>query len=311
MIERQNPKPQKQDNRIVEPKADCDDLVKFDSALRPDSFAEYIGQNELKKNLKVFLQAAKQRDEALEHTLFYGPPGLGKTTIAHVLSNELNVNLRITSGPALERPGDLAAILTNLQPRDILFIDEIHRLKTVVEEVLYSAMEDFAIDLVLGKGAGAKTMRLDIPRFTLVGATTKFSGLSSPLRDRFGSIFRLEFYNENEVEKILHRSAKLLDVKLEDSACKCLAKSTRATPRIANRLLRRMRDFAEVNHSGVITCKVVEEGLQALGVDELGLDNHDRRILEILINKFGGGPVGLSTLAAAASEEAENHRNCS
>lgn len=305
MIERQTSKPKTKTSRIVEKEADNEDLAKFDSALRPSSFAEYIGQQELRKNLQVFLTAAKQRNEALEHTLFYGPPGLGKTTLAHVLSNELGVNLRITSGPALERPGDLAAILTNLRPRDILFIDEIHRLKTVVEEVLYTAMEDFAIDLVLGKGAGAKTMRLDIPRFTLVGATTKFSGLSAPLRDRFGSVFRLDFYNNQEIEKILHRSAKLLKVKLDESACACLAKSTRATPRIANRLLRRMRDFAEVNHAGVITHDVVDQSLKALGVDELGLDAHDRRILEILITKFGGGPVGLSTLAAATSEEAE------
>ncbi|MFH0833886.1 MAG: Holliday junction branch migration DNA helicase RuvB [Patescibacteria group bacterium] len=301
MIEREKNSAKKKSP--VAPTAESDEFSKFDATLRPGSFDEYIGQSDLKKNLKVFLAAAKKRGEPLEHTLFYGPPGLGKTTLATVLANELGVNLRITSGPALEKAGDLAAILTNLQPGDLLFIDEIHRLRTVVEEVLYSAMEDFAIDLVLGKGPSAKTMRLDVPRFTLVGATTKFSGLSAPLRDRFGSIFRLDFYQNSEIEKILARSAQILGVEIEPAACEKLAKSARATPRIANRLLRRMRDFAEIEHSGVIHCGVVESGLKNLGVDSFGLDAHDRRILEILVKKFAGGPVGLSTLAAAASEE--------
>lgn len=291
--------------RVVTPAADGGDIAQFDTALRPTRLAEYIGQTEMKDTLGVFLEAARRRDQPLEHTLLYGPPGLGKTTLANVLATELGVSLRVTSGPALERAGDLAAILTSLQPRDVLFIDEIHRLRTVVEEVLYTAMEDYAIDLVLGKGPAAKTMRLTVPPFTLIGATTKMSGLSAPLRDRFGSTFRLNFYTVDEIEAILHRSAKLLNVPLEAAAAKRLAQSARATPRIANRLLRRMRDFAEVQHAGVVTMPVVKSGLAALGIDECGLDTHDRRILETLIEKFAGGPVGLGTLAAATSEESE------
>lgn len=294
---------QKKSRTVSAESEEGEEVLQFETALRPTTLAEYIGQTELKKNLMVFLQAAKNRGEPLEHVLLYGPPGLGKTTLAHVLAHELGVNLRITSGPALERAGDLAAILTNLQPRDILFIDEIHRLRTIVEEVLYSAMEDFAIDLVLGKGPSAKTMRLKVPPFTLVGTTTKISGLTAPLRDRFGSTFRLDFYTPTEIEAIIQRSANLLKLTIEATAVKNLSTCARCTPRIANRLLRRMRDFAEVNHAGIVTEKVVTEGLGALGVDELGLDRHDHQVLSTLIEKFGGGPVGLSTLAASTAEE--------
>jgi len=291
------------DDRVVAATADGTELTQFDTALRPQTLAEYIGQTDLKSNLQVFLTAAKQRGEPLEHSLFYGPPGLGKTTLANVIATELGVHIKITSGPALERPGDLAAILTSLEVGDVLFIDEIHRLRTVVEEVLYTAMEDFAIDLVLGKGPGAKTMRLDVKPFTLLGATTKMSGLSAPLRDRFGSTFRLDFYSPAEIGAILHRSAGLLSVGIAPAAAKCLALSARATPRIANRLLRRMRDFAEVQHAGTITETVVTEGLAALGVDERGLDEHDRRVLSCLAETFVGEPVGLGTLAASCAEE--------
>ncbi len=275
----------------------------FENKLRPQSFDEYVGQKEVKGNLTVFCQAAKKREEPLDHTLFYGPPGLGKTTLAMILAGEMGTNLRITSGPALEKPGDLAAILTNLNEHDLLFIDEIHRLRRPVEEILYSAMEDFAIDLVVGKGPSARTMRLNIPKFTLVGSTTKASMLASPLRDRFGHVEKLRYYEPAEIAQIIHRSANLLEVKIEEKASDKLAHCSRRTPRVANRLLRRMRDFAEILHEGEITEKVVEKGLVDLSIDKNGLDFADQEYLKTLCEKFAGGPVGLSTIAAAIGED--------
>jgi len=275
----------------------------FENQLRPKSFDQYIGQGEVKKNLQVFVEAAKKRGEALDHTVFYGPPGLGKTTLAMILANTMGSDLRVTSGPALEKPGDLISILTNLQAGDFLFIDEIHRLRTPIEEVLYSAMEDFAVDIVVGKGPSARTMRLEVPRFTLVGATTKMSLLSGPLRDRFGYVEKLRFYEPVELEEILTRSAKILDITIDKVAAKKLSRSCRKTPRIANRLLKRMRDFAEILHAGHISEPVVNQGLDSLGVDHLGLDYADQQILEAICQKFSGGPVGLSTLASAIGED--------
>jgi len=275
----------------------------LENILRPKDFENYIGQGEVKQNLKIFCQAAKQRNEPLDHLLFYGPPGLGKTTLSLILAHEMRTHLRTTSGPVLEKPGDLAAILTNLQPFDILFIDEIHRLKHSVEEILYTAMEDFALDLVVGKGPSARTMRIPLPPFTLVGATTKASLLAGPLRDRFGHVERLRFYESEEIQAILKRSAHILQIDIEENAVVPLAHCSRKTPRIANRLLRRMRDFAEVLHSGVITQKVVLEGLKSLSVDEKGLDHLDQSYLKTLCGLFQGGPVGLSTLAASLSED--------
>lgn len=275
----------------------------FENTLRPKDFENYIGQTDVKENLKVFCQAAKKRGESLDHTLFYGPPGLGKTTLAMILANELGVNLRVTAGPALEKPGDIAAILTNLQDNDLLFIDEIHRLRSTVEEILYTAMEDFAIDIVVGKGPSARTMRLNVPKFTLVGATTKASMLAGPLRDRFGHVERLRFYESDEIQKILERSAGILNIEIESIAAQHLARCSRRTPRIANRLLRRMRDFAEIRHEGIITEKVVSEGLKSLSIDPKGLDHADQMYLQIICEKFKGGPVGLSTIAAAMGED--------
>lgn len=277
-----------------------------ENVLRPQSLEDYIGQEEIKDNLAVFLPAARKRKEAMEHILLHGCPGLGKTTLAFILAREMEAQIRITSGPAIERPGDLAALLTNLQDKDVLFIDEIHRLRPAVEEILYSAMEDFALDLVVGKGPSARSMRIGLPRFTLIGATTKLSSLSSPLRDRFGNVLKLEFYTEGDIEKILHRSAGILGVRIEEDAAKRLAQSSRRTPRVANRLLRRVRDFADVQDKNCVDTAMVDETLKLLGIDPLGLDSTDRKILTTLAEKFKGGPVGLSTLSAATNEEEES-----
>lgn len=275
-----------------------------DNPLRPRTLQEYIGQEKIKSNLAVFISAAKLRGEPLDHVLLYGPPGLGKTTLAAIIANELGVNFRITSGPALERSGDLAAMLTNLEPGDVLFIDEIHRLARPVEEILYPAMEDFAIDIVNGKGQGAVSIHLPLPKFTLIGATTRAGQLSAPLRDRFGVIFRLELYTVEELAEIVSRSAKILDIPCDRDGALEIASRCRGTPRIANRMLKRVRDFAQVINHGVITAEVARQAMERLEVDELGLDMVDRRMLQAMITYYGGGPVGLDTLAAVIGEEA-------
>ena len=275
-----------------------------EGSLRPKTLREYIGQEKAKGNLEVFIQAAKMRNEPLDHVLLHGPPGLGKTTLSGIIANEMGVNIRITSGPAIEKPGDLAALLTNLAENDILFVDEIHRLNRSVEEILYPAMEDFAIDIIIGKGPSANSIRLDLPKFTLIGATTRAGQLSAPLRDRFGVTLRLELYTPEELARIVTRSAGILEVPIEDDGAMEIAKRSRGTPRIANRMLRRVRDFAQVKAGGVITRKVADEALTALEVDHLGLDAIDRRMLTSIIEHYGGGPVGLETLAATINEEA-------
>ena len=275
-----------------------------EGSLRPKTLREYIGQEKAKGNLEVFIQAAKMRGEPLDHVLLHGPPGLGKTTLSGIIANEMGVNIRITSGPAIEKPGDLAALLTNLAENDILFVDEIHRLNRSVEEILYPAMEDFAIDIIIGKGPSANSIRLDLPKFTLIGATTRAGQLSAPLRDRFGVTLRLELYTPEELALIVKRSAGILDVPIEDDGAMEIAKRSRGTPRIANRMLRRVRDFAQVKAGGVITRAVADQALTALEVDHLGLDAIDRRMLTSIIEHYGGGPVGLETLAATINEEA-------
>ena len=276
----------------------------IEKSLRPKFLNEYIGQDKIRKNLKIYIDAAKLRKESLDHVLFYGPPGLGKTTLCNIIANEMGTNLKVTSGPAIEKPGDMAAILNNLNEGDVLFVDEIHRLNRQVEEVLYPAMEDFAIDIVIGKEAGARSIRLDLPRFTLVGATTRAGLLTAPLRDRFGVVQRLEFYTTDELKEIVMRSSMVLGVEIDESGAVEIARRSRGTPRLANRLLKRVRDFAQVKYNGVIDKKVADYALDILDVDKLGLDNNDRMILLTIIEKFGGGPVGLNTLSAALGEDA-------
>ena len=290
------------EDRIITADTTSDD-GSFDVSLRPKILSEYVGQSRAKANLKVFIEAARGRGESLDHVLFYGPPGLGKTTLAHIIAAEMGVSIKSTSGPVIEKPGDLAAVLTNLEPGDVLFIDEIHRLSPVVEEILYPAMEDYQLDIMIGQGPSARTIKLDIPNFTLVGATTRAGLLSSPLRDRFGVLIRLEFYTHDELATIVTRSAGILGVSIDPEGAAEIARRSRGTPRIANRLLRRVRDFAEVDGDGSITLGMADQALGRLEVDKLGFDRMDRLLLETIIDKFSGGPVGLDTLAAAISEE--------
>lgn len=296
------------EQRTVDPVNTVEEIV-LEQNLRPQTLTEFIGQEQLKETLGVFIAAAKKRGEPLDHVLFFGPPGLGKTTLAHIIAVEMGVNIKVTSGPALERVGDLAAILTNLQAHDILFIDEIHRMNRTIEEVMYPAMEDRALDLIVGKGPGARTLRMQLAPFTIIGATTKMNLISSPLRDRFGAQFHLDFYTEHDIATIVDRSAKLLNITIEKPACTMISTRSRRTPRIANRLLKRVRDFAEVESDGTITERLATSALDKLNVDKKGLDTIDRSILHTIITKFAGGPVGLNTLAAAIAEDMETLEN--
>ncbi len=291
------------DRRIISTKLKTED-IKIENSLRPQTLEDYIGQKKAKDNLKIYIEAAKKRGEPLDHVLFYGPPGLGKTTLSTIIANEMGVNIKVTSGPAISIPGEMAAILNNLGPGDILFIDEIHRLNRQVEEVLYPAMEDFAIDVLIGKGSTAKSIRIDLPKFTLVGATTRAGLLSAPLRDRFGVIHHLEFYDDDELKQIIINSSKRLGIEIDEEGAYEMARRSRGTPRLANRLLKRVRDFAEVVYDGRITKEIASKALDVLEVDKQGLDVNDRRILMTMIEKFGGGPVGLDTLSAAVGEDA-------
>ena len=292
------------ENRIVAPNMIAGESEENDYSLRPKTLSEYIGQEKVKENLAIYIEAAKKRGDALDHVLLYGPPGLGKTTLSAIIAHEMGVNIRITSGPAIEKPGDLAALLTNLQPGDLLFIDEIHRLSRAIEEVLYPALEDFAIDIIIGKGPAARSIRIDLPKFTLIGATTRAGQLTSPLRDRFGVIQRLELYSTDELCRIIQRSAVILGVACDKDGAYEMASRSRGTPRIANRLLKRVRDFADVMGNGVITKKIAKIALDRMEIDELGLDSLDKRMLTMIIKGYNGGPVGLETLASAIGEEA-------
>ncbi|RLC67292.1 MAG: Holliday junction branch migration DNA helicase RuvB [Chloroflexi bacterium] len=291
------------DDRIISPQPQEGEDVILDQALRPQRLEDLIGQERVRENLSILIEAAKQRDEALDHVLLYGPPGLGKTTLSHIIANEMNVPIRVTSGPAIERAGDLAAILSNMREREVLFVDEVHRLGRAVEEILYPAMEDFALDFVVGKGPSARSIRLKLPRFTVVGATTRLALLTAPLRARFGAIFRVDFYEQEALEAIIRRAARVLEVEIGAAGAREIARRGRGTPRVALRLLRRVRDFAQVRADGRITAEVACQALSLLEVDERGLDDLDRRVLHTIIRKFGGGPVGLDTIAAAISEE--------
>jgi Holliday junction DNA helicase RuvB len=289
------------DDRMVSPEAKPDD--RLDQTLRPTSLADVIGQDQVRENLSILIDAAKQRNESLDHVLFYGPPGLGKTTLSHVLANEMGVNIRITSGPAIEKAGDLAAILTNLRAGDILFIDEIHRLGRAIEEILYPGMEDFSLDIIIGKGPSARSIRLKLPRFTVIGATTRLALVTAPLRARFGAVYRLDYYDQISIEKIVLRASNMLSVPYELDGIKEIARRARGTPRVALRLLRRVRDFTQVRSNGVVSFQTAIDALDLLNVDALGLDEIDRRVIRTIIEKYGGGPVGLSTIAASISEE--------